>query len=83
MIKWFNAKNTDKVVITDLFWAFDGVDSVIRSVAGKNGYTLVGINDLGAQDCYKALGQFWHDGVQIHPNDAGMKGIADRILEKL
>ena len=83
MIKWFNVQNTERLVITDLFWAFDGVDSVIRSVAAKNGYTLVGINDLGAQDCCKALGQFWHDGVQIHPNDEGMKRIAERILEKL
>ena len=83
MVKWFNVKNTERLVMTDLFWAFDGVDSVIRSVAQKNGYTLVGINDLGAQDACKALGQFWHDGVQIHPNDFGMEQIAARILEKL
>lgn len=83
MIKWFNAKNTENVIVTNLFWAFDGVDSVIKRVVADNHYTFVELNDLGAKDECKALGQFWHSGVSIHPNDNGMNQIAQRILEKL
>lgn len=83
MIKWFNTKNTEKVIVTNLFWAFDGVDSVIKRVVAENNYTFVELNDVGAKDENKALGQFWHSGICIHPNDAGMNQIAQRILEKL
>ena len=49
----------------------------------KGGYTLVRLTDLGRENENKALGQFWHEGVALHPSDKGMERIAMRIVEKL
>ena len=82
-IKYFKGKENAKVVVTDLFWAYEGIDKVLREVCEKNGYKFVHISDLGEMDEMKALGQFWHEGVALHPNDNGMKAIAERIVEKI
>lgn len=83
MVKYFRSNPNAKVIVTDLFWSYDGIDNVIYEVAEKNGYTLVKIGDIGAKDENKALGQFWHSGVAIHPNDKGMAAIAERIVDKI
>ena len=82
-IKYFKVNPNAKVVVTDLFWAYEGIDKVLREVCEKNGYTHVHISDLGDTDEMKALGQFWHEGVALHPNDKGMQAIAERVVEAL
>ena len=84
MIRYFAAPGA-KVVVTDLFWEDFGINDDIRSVAKENGYRFVHLGDLGARDRdeYKAIGQFWHGGVAIHPNDAGMNAIAERIAKEI
>jgi len=82
-IKHFKVKENAKVVVTDLFWAFEGIDKVLRQVCEENGYSLVHISDLGETDEMKALGQFWHEGVALHPNDNGMRAIAERVVQKI
>lgn len=82
-IKYFKNKEDVRVVVTDLFWAYEGIDKVLREVCEKNGYSFVHISDLGEMDEMKALGQFWHEGVSLHPNDNGMHAIAERVVEKI
>ncbi len=82
-IKHFKVKENAKVVVTDLFWAYEGIDKVLKEVCDKNGYSFVHISDLGDTDEMKALGLFWHEGVALHPNDNGMRAIAERIVRKI
>ena len=83
MIDYFNPTGKAKVVVTDLFWPFEGIDKVLRQVAEDCGYAFVHISDISEKDENKAVGEFWHSGVAQHPNDRGMKLISERILEKL
>ena len=82
MAKWFFGAAPVKVV-TSLFWRYDPIDVPIEEVAKKNGYMYVPIWELGEKAENKALTEFWHDGVAKHPNDNGMRGIAQAILAVL
>lgn len=79
MVKTF-ARDGAKVILTDLFWAQEAIDSVIRRVAVESGYPLVHLGDLGELDENKAVGLFEHAGVAAHPGDFGMYRIAKRIV---
>ncbi len=52
----------------------------IRREAEKEGGKFVVLSDLGYRNENKALGQYAHPGVALHPNDRGMRAIAERIL---
>ncbi len=78
---YLNKSGKARIIITDMFWQSEILDNPIRETAQKNGWTLVHIGDLGTKDENKALGLFEHHGVAIHPGDAGMKHIAQRIFE--
>ena len=83
MVDYFCSNPNAKVVLTDLFWCNEEIDSAIRAVAKEKNYPLVSLNDLGECDENMAIGQFWNEGVAIHPNDQGMRKIAERIVEKI
>lgn len=68
-----------RVYVTSLFWRYDPFDVPIKEVADKRGFRYIPIDDLGERDDCKALKEFWHGGVAKHPNDLGMKCIAERI----
>lgn len=70
---------TNKVYATSLFWAYPELDICITSAAKKNNVPLVVLNDLGINNSYMAIGEYEHQGVALHPNDNGMKIIAERI----
>ena len=82
MIKYFSPNPNAHIVVTDDFWRTDFIDGPIHEVAEKNGSILVELGDLGEKPENKALGQFWHEGIQIHPNDNGMRAIAEKILKE-
>lgn len=69
-----------KKVVTSLFWRYDPIDVPICEAARENGWIYVPIWELGEKDENKALDEFWHGGVAKHPNDRGMRGIADALL---
>lgn len=74
--------NNGQVILTTGFWHSDA-DDTIRKIGAQRGYPVVYLGDLGDRDDMKAIGQFEHQGVCQHPNDAGMAAIAERILEVL
>ncbi len=83
MVEYFCSKPSAKLVITDLFWSNEQIESAICAVAREKGCPLVHLSDLGDSKENMAIGQFWHAGVAIHPNDNGMRRIAERIVAAL
>ena len=82
MAKFFFTPKSKKIV-TSLFWRYEPIDLPIEKVAKDNGYIYVPIDCFGERDDCKALTEFWHGGVAKHPNDKGMRAIADAVLEVL
>ena len=72
-----------KVIVTDLFWSDPTIDNAIHAVAAEKNYALVKLGDLGKDKQNTAIGQFWHEGVAMHPGDLGMQKIAERIVAKI
>jgi len=72
-----------KLLITDSFWYSPWTAGGVEKAAQKYCTKTLKISDLGERDDMKALGLFEHAGVAGHPGDAGMRAIADRILERL
>jgi Secretion system C-terminal sorting domain/Glycosyl hydrolase family 14 len=80
-----------KVIVTNRFWTDTNKDADLQSFANTNSYPFVNLTGL-----YTAMGPntawVWPGGIipdvligaspdiKKHPNDAGMKGIADRII---
>ena len=79
LISYLNKTGKAKIILTTGFWHHVG-DAMIREYATEKKYPLVELGDLGESDTYKAIGLFEHSGVANHPNDLGMKEIANRIL---
>ena len=83
MVSFFASKPGARVIVTDLFWRGETVDSMIHEAAKRAGYTLVEIGDLGENEENMAIGRFEHRGVSVHPGDLGMRRIAERIVGKI
>lgn len=82
-IRFFAANPKAKVVITDNFWYSELFYNCAKEVAEENGYEFCAIGDLSKDEGNMAIGLFEHRGVAVHPNDHGMRRIAERIIEKL
>ena len=72
-----------KIVCTTTVWKHPQADIIIRRVAAEKGLTLVDLSSMVGQDQYFAFNQYADPAVGAHPNDGGMKRIADLIWEKL
>lgn len=83
MVRFFSKNPKAQILVSDLFWAKEELDGVIRRVIADNGYTYVPLGDLGEADENKAIGLFEHSGVSHHPSDLGMRRIAERIVERI
>ena len=81
MVKYFKLNPDAKIVLTGMFWEISEIEEIVKQVALDNGYPFVQMNDLGKDKQYMAIGQYWHEGVSIHPNDLGMQKIAERIVQ--
>lgn len=75
------ASKASRVILTTCFWKSPDKDLAIREVAQERDAVLVEITCR--EDDMMALGLFDHRGVAIHPGDAGMEMIADRIFAAL
>ncbi|MBP5466157.1 MAG: SGNH/GDSL hydrolase family protein [Clostridia bacterium] len=81
-IEYFVRPET-KLVITDTFWEYEPICKAEEKVAKALKADFVSISDLGYKNENKAIGEYAHAGVASHPNDTGMRRIAERILSKL
>ena len=83
MIRYFKGETKAKVIICSQFWRRRFLDDQFykASVILKCDYVEMG--DIGDKAENKAIGEYEHQGVQLHPNDLGMQRIAERILEKI
>ena len=81
MIDYLNKGNA-KVILTTSFWKTKADEAIIK-VGEERGYPVIYLGDLGERDDMKAIGKFEHRGVCNHPNDNGMREIAERIIAKL
>lgn len=83
LVKYFS-ENAEKTIVTSLFWEYEPIDEQIKSFCENTpGVIYVPINQFGRRDDYKAIGEYEHNGVAQHPNDRGMKEIADALLKAL
>lgn len=73
--------NIKQIIFTSLFWAWENIDKPILNITNKHNCQYVKISDLGEQDKYKAINEYPHYGVSIHPNDLGMLNIAERLYK--
>lgn len=83
MVEYFSSNPKAKVVATGLFWKSDQMETAVEQAAKEGNYPFVRLNDLGMNNENMAIGQFAHQGVAMHPNDLGMRRIAERIVEKI
>ena len=73
-----------KVCLVGSFWPNQHIDQIMKSTASKNSWIYV---DL--QGIYKdrnentAIQQYQNQGVGMHPSDAGMEHIANRIWNEI
>jgi hypothetical protein len=83
-IKMIKQNSSARIVITSVFWqGFPNTNAVFKEVADENGYDWVDLNEIGKDNSNYAYGLFADPGVSKHPNDKGMKAIADLIYEKI
>ena len=81
-VKYLNTNNA-KIVFTSGFWPHKVADKIIEDVAKESDSPFVYLGDLGENLEMRAIGKFWHEGVQYHPGDLGMENIAKRIFAEV
>ena len=72
-----------KIVCTTSVWKRIQTDTIIRRVALAKGVTLIDLSTMVGKDQYFAFNQFLDPAVGAHPNDSGMRRIADLIWDKV
>ena len=80
--RFMNVPKRPRAVIRGVFWRNPVKDEQMHRVADACGIPFVRA-DVSDQPGMTAKGLFWHQGVQNHPGDRGMREIADRILSAL
>ena len=68
------------VTVRTPYWPNDRQRKLLKEISAETGCVYVDIGDLGWKKGMSATGLFKHKGVAMHPGDAGMLAIADRIL---
>lgn len=79
LINYIDREKKAVRIITDGFWEKNNVNEMIYHYALDNNYLFVCITTVGVKKENRALGQFAHSGVAIHPGNKGMKEIKIKI----
>lgn len=79
MLRAINPNGMAKMFCTGSFWHDDEADYWIKFAAMACGGIYVPLDAVQGEK-YEAIGQFEHKGVAEHPNDEGMKGIAELLF---
>ena len=70
--------NNSVIVITDGFWKSENVNHLIKTFAISNNYTFIKLSELSIPQ-NQAIGLFSNQFVGLHPNNKGMREIADKL----
>ena len=71
-----------RIVSTTSVWYKPNFDAVVRKVTPEKGHTLIDLGSMvGQAKCFAS--QYANAGVAAHPNDVGMRYIADMIWQKI
>ncbi|WP_420147475.1 SGNH/GDSL hydrolase family protein, partial [Spirosoma sp.] len=71
-----------RIICTTSVWYKPNFDAVVRKVTPERGCTLVDLGSMvGQAQCFAS--QYANPGVAAHPNDTGMRYIADMIWRKI
>lgn len=81
-INYLNTNNA-KLILTSGFWPHEVADGIIEETAKEMDVPFIYLGDLGENPEMRAIGKFWHEGVQYHPGDLGMENIANRIWNEI
>lgn len=76
-------KAETKVLPTTCNLANPPADRCIEKFAAEENLPCVRLGEISTKPGMTAVGQFWHEGVQMHPSDAGMAAIEEAIYEEL
>ena len=83
MIEYFASNPNAKIIVTGLFWKNNALQEAIKQGVQEKNYLFADLYDLSEDNDNMAIGQFWHQGVAMHPSDNGMRKIAERIIALL
>ena len=72
-----------RLLLTTCNLSHPPVDACIERLAKEGDYPCVPLGWIGDDPALSAKGLFWHEGVQMHPSDAGMKATAETIYKIL
>ena len=72
-----------KIFHSSSFFDNTAKNAAIRSYTEKSGATLVYISDVKNDESNLAIGQWEHEGIQVHPGDKGMAELATRYLKAI
>ncbi len=77
------AKENVKIIIVSTIWWNDELNTVHSEVALEENYIYCDVNSIKEDYSNFAMNEYENEAVRIHPNNKGMKFIADKILEKI
>ncbi len=79
MLRAIDPEQNAKIFCTGSYWPSKEADFEIQTAASLCGGIYVPLDAVHG-DAFKALGEYAHEGVAAHPNDAGMKAIAGQLF---
>lgn len=77
-----NNKNV-KILQATSFFNNEVKTRAIEEYGQENGITIVNISDISKHKKNLAYEEFEHKGIQVHPNDLGMKCMAELFINQL
>ena len=96
LLQYIKEKSPDaRILVIGDFWIRENRNEIKEIAAKEAGVEFVSLDGIASNKAYyRGLGSYVydkdgnahivdHEGVAIHPSDAGMKAIADRIIETL
>lgn len=84
LLDYLSGGNSEvKVIVTSSFFGNEVKNAAIREYAEEENAHFVYISDISEKKENLAIGQFWHEGVQIHPGDKGMQCMAERYIKAI
>jgi hypothetical protein len=84
LIKYISSDGDVEVCLVGSFWPKHNTNAQMKLLAEQKNWDYVSLDGLyeNRQE-YTAIGAYQNPGVAMHPNDAGMKAISEKIWQKI